>query len=105
MTGALNLSCGTMKLDEGTIPQVVYYSDIRYIPKSISVSMSVRSTGNLSQVLKHIMTSQSESPCLVVARIYEYLFSFFISKNMPQFFSVQTTNLIKKKSILSKNKL
>ena len=52
----------------GTILQIVDDSDVRYIPKSMSLSITVRSPVNLNLVPKHIiMTSRLESPCLIVA--------------------------------------
>ena len=53
-------------MDRQTIPQTVYDSDVRYVPKWISVLITVISVDNLNLVPKHIMTSKSESPCFVV---------------------------------------
>ena len=38
-----------------TIPQVVYDSGVRYIPKSISLSITVRYTDNLNLASKHVV--------------------------------------------------
>ena len=54
----------------------LYDSDIRYIPKSITLSITVRSTDNLNLVPKYIMTSLSESPCQVFA--YSVFFCIFL---------------------------
>ena len=49
-----------------TIPQVVYDSEERYIPESILLPITVKSTDNLNLVPKHIMALQSESLWLIV---------------------------------------
>ena len=48
-----------------------YGCDIRYIPKSISLSISVRSTDKLKFSTKTYLTLQSESPCFVVIQCCE----------------------------------
>ena len=56
-----------MHVNDSTIPQTVNDSDLRKIPKSLKLSITVRSSDNFS-VSIHIMTSLPESPYLIVIK-------------------------------------
>ena len=51
---------------DNAIPQIVFDSDVEYVPKSIALSIAVRPTDGLIFVPKFTLTSQSESPYLEV---------------------------------------